>query len=221
MDKLKYIKLENEDGSYSSSIPLAVDSDYVDVNGTTLTVELANKANASEVNTSIANLTSEISGLASGSPAGVYATVTALTTADPDHDKIYVVSEDGHWYYYNDGWQDGGTYQATVVSENDKTILRLSRLYESLNNNLGEEVNFNKNIFNKKCSSMFIDANDGVTTYKLLSYALSDDFMDIPENSKIIVIKNIPTNMQTGFLLFYDSSNNYLGWKSTPYKWIC
>ena len=42
MDRLKYIKLENEDGSYSSSIPLAVDSNHVDVNGNTLTSELNN-----------------------------------------------------------------------------------------------------------------------------------------------------------------------------------
>ena len=50
MDKLKYIKLENEDGSYSNSIPLAVDSDHVDVNGNTLTNELSYKANNSSIN---------------------------------------------------------------------------------------------------------------------------------------------------------------------------
>lgn len=49
MDKLKYIKLENEDGSYSSSIPLAVDSNYVDVNGQNLTTILNNKVNNSEM----------------------------------------------------------------------------------------------------------------------------------------------------------------------------
>lgn len=49
MDKLKYIKLENEDGSYSNSIPLAVDSDHVDVNGNTLTNELSYKATVAEV----------------------------------------------------------------------------------------------------------------------------------------------------------------------------
>lgn len=48
MDKLKYIKLEQEDGSYSASIPLAVDSDYVDVNGESLTSALGKKANAQE-----------------------------------------------------------------------------------------------------------------------------------------------------------------------------
>lgn len=40
MDKLKYVKLENQDGSYSSAIPLAVDSDHVDINGTTLTEKI-------------------------------------------------------------------------------------------------------------------------------------------------------------------------------------
>lgn len=92
MDRLKYIKLENEDGSYSDSIPLAVDSDHVDVNGNTLTNELNNKANISNIN----NLQSQINGLASGSPAGVYETVSALIAADPDHSKIYLVSADGH-----------------------------------------------------------------------------------------------------------------------------
>lgn len=37
MNKLKYVKLEQPDGSYSNSIPLAVDGDHVDVNGITLT----------------------------------------------------------------------------------------------------------------------------------------------------------------------------------------
>lgn len=49
MNKLKYIKLENEDGSYSSSIPLAVDSDHVDIDGTTLTEVINNKVNQSDL----------------------------------------------------------------------------------------------------------------------------------------------------------------------------
>lgn len=56
MDKLKYIKLENEDGSYSDSIPLAVDSDHVDVDGNTLTNELNTKANVSTVDSIVGTL---------------------------------------------------------------------------------------------------------------------------------------------------------------------
>lgn len=107
MNKIKYVKLEQPDGSYSDSIPLAVDSDYVDVNGNTLTNELNNKATKDEVQA-----------VASGSPAGVYTTVEALITADPNHSKIYVVSANGHWYYYaNSQWTDGGLYQSPLNAE--------------------------------------------------------------------------------------------------------
>lgn len=33
MDKLKYVKLEQQDGSYSAPIPLSVDGEYVIING--------------------------------------------------------------------------------------------------------------------------------------------------------------------------------------------
>ena len=60
MDKLKYIKLENEDGSYSSSIPLSVDSDHVDVGQDSLTNVLNTKANATIVNESLESLSTEV-----------------------------------------------------------------------------------------------------------------------------------------------------------------
>ena len=98
MDKLKYIKLENEDGSYSSSIPLAVDSDHVDIVGTqgNLTEELNKKALKTELESVTTNLETQIHSIASGSPAGVYSTVAELIATNPDHSKIYVVSADGH-----------------------------------------------------------------------------------------------------------------------------
>lgn len=114
MDKLKYVRLENPDGSYSSPIPLSTDGNYIDINGKTLTEELNNKATKEEVQA-----------VASGSPAGVYTTVSALTTADPDHKKIYLVTADGHWYYYNSGWQDGGDYQAVKIQDRSVTYEKL------------------------------------------------------------------------------------------------
>lgn len=71
-------------------------------------------------------LHNEISIVASGSPAGVYSTLSALQTADPNHSRIYVVSADGYWYYYNDSssqWTRGGIYQASVNTA-DITQLR-------------------------------------------------------------------------------------------------
>ncbi len=71
-------------------------------------------------NSAIADIRSEVQAVASGSPAGVYATTDALTAADPDHSKIYLVSADGKWYYYNGAaWTAGGTYQAAVLTLDD------------------------------------------------------------------------------------------------------
>ena len=60
MDKLKYVKLENEDGSYSESIPLAVDSNHVDINGRSLSDVIVEKADARMVDDNIEMLTNEV-----------------------------------------------------------------------------------------------------------------------------------------------------------------
>lgn len=60
---------------------------------------------------------SKVDTLGSGTPAGVYATLADLTSADPDHSKIYVVVADGKWYYYNSGWTAGGTYQSQGIGK--------------------------------------------------------------------------------------------------------
>lgn len=126
MDKLKYIKLENEDGSYSDSIPLAVDADYVDVNGSTLTDELNNKAN----NSSIVNLQNQISSLASGSPKPV-SSISQMT----DTTKSYVLTTDGYWYYYNGNeWTRGGVYQSTRIGEGEIVLSNLHNDLKSLLN---------------------------------------------------------------------------------------
>lgn len=87
---------------------------------------------------------SEVQSASSGSPAGVYDTVSALETADPDHSKIYVVNEDGKWYYYNttnSEWTAGGDYQASV---NLDTVDRLSDNVEKI---ISNETDF---MFNDK-----------------------------------------------------------------------
>ena len=53
-----------------------------------------------DVNDTIANFESRLSSVAQGSPRGVYPTVSALTSADPSHSYIYLVTENGNWYYW-------------------------------------------------------------------------------------------------------------------------
>lgn len=65
------------------------------------------------VNAQISEIAGNLDNIVSGAPAGVYDTVTALTTADPNHSKIYLVLADNKWYYYNtttSTWTAGGQY---------------------------------------------------------------------------------------------------------------
>lgn len=134
--KIKEIKIREDDGSYSDAIPVGADAANVDYNDTTVKAELDKLNNDNNIDkNNITNLQAQVSSLASGGPAGVYETVAALISADPDHSKIYVVTEDGHWYYYNNGWQDGGNYLTEPLNTSFIDILNNS-VY-NINDELG------------------------------------------------------------------------------------
>ena len=159
MDKIKYVKLEQPDGSYSDNIPLAVDADHVDVNGNTLTNVLGNKAD----NADIDNLQSQINSLASGSPL-VASSVSEMT----DTTRVYVNTTNGHWYYYNGTeWTDGGVYQA---SEDSDTLTNLK-------NSISEKLLLNNSIMisgsldNQSTGSCTSDNNYNYNyLYNLINY---------------------------------------------------
>ena len=66
----------------------------------------------SGINNRVTSVENELSSVASGSPKGVYATLSDLESAYPiGADGIYVVQADGHWYFWNgNAWTDGGAY---------------------------------------------------------------------------------------------------------------
>lgn len=53
------------------------------------------------------------SGLAS--PAGTYADLAALNSADPDHGKIYITLDDGNWCYYFDGTPEVASLEVSAA----------------------------------------------------------------------------------------------------------
>ena len=56
-----------------------------------------------------------VNGVIDGSPKGVYDNLSALQTAYPNGASgVYLTSDNGHWYYYNEGWKDGGVYCAVT-----------------------------------------------------------------------------------------------------------
>ena len=79
------------------------------------------QAYENNINNQIQNINSKVSTLQSGSPAGVFDSLSDLQSADPDHSKIYLVKSNGDWYYYNDNsssWESGGTYQSMIIPDN-------------------------------------------------------------------------------------------------------
>jgi hypothetical protein len=94
-------------------------ADQADLVATNATMTL--KANISDVNTQIASV-------ASGSPKGAYATLSALTAAIPaGNTNIYVVAADGKWYYWTGSvWSAGGTYQSTGIPDSSIVPQQLS-----------------------------------------------------------------------------------------------
>ena len=62
-----------------------------------------------------------VNGVIDGSPKGVYNNLTALQTAYPNGASgVYLTSNNGHWYYYNEGWKDGGVYCAGISDSDDE-----------------------------------------------------------------------------------------------------
>lgn len=60
-----------------------------------------------------------LSGVASGSPAGVYDNLSLLQSAEgTDKTRIYLTLDNGNWNYWNgSAWVSGGVYQATNITD--------------------------------------------------------------------------------------------------------
>lgn len=114
-----------------------------------------NKFNDYATDAEVADIESDlytaISAVTSGSPKGTYANLAALQAAFPSGNaNIYVTTNDGHWYYYNAGWQDGGVYQsaltATIKSNESLTLAQRKGdvLHGILDQYTGEEITLSK-----------------------------------------------------------------------------
>jgi len=61
-------------------------------------------------------VTKAVSKMIPGTPRGAYYNLAKLQEAFPNGtDGIYLTTINGHWYYYDGSWKDGGVYQAAGV----------------------------------------------------------------------------------------------------------
>lgn len=173
--KIKEIKIINQDES-TEIADIGADAINVDYNDTTVKAELDKLDTDNEqTKNNITNLQLQVSSLAPGGPAGVYATVAALTSADPDHSKIYIVTEDGHWYYYNNGWQNGGIYQAVSESKSITDIYNLIYNIIPKNSSAWEQGIYNDTDWTKTNSDWGIRLIDPLTFSKKGVYHVKTD----------------------------------------------
>lgn len=162
------------DGSLTALI-----SAYVDPIINAFKSEVSNSIAAQ--NTAISDIRGEVEGIASGSPAGVYATAAALAAADPDHSKIYLVSADGKWYYYaNSQWNAGGVYQAAVLTLDNSLTKTTDAPVSSVVGKALANINATK-----LCES------ESNTTYEWESGTISSDGSVITESKRIRTTKFI------------------------------
>lgn len=157
-----------------------------------------------EQNVRINEVYNALSSVASGSPAGVYATLSDLSTADPDHSRIYVVSANGHWYYYNGTqWSDGGVYQTSVDGDE---VAFLKRNMKSDNEVLKEQVNINLNAFDGDYSHDFYSASTGETSSTNPKYISNVNIIEIPDVTTFdYKLKPISNTLVGMYFLFYNN----------------
>ncbi|MET1247662.1 SGNH/GDSL hydrolase family protein [Sporolactobacillus sp. STCC-11] len=143
-----------------------------------------------------------------GSPKGVYATLSDLQEAYPDGiTGIYVVQEDGNWYFYLDGfgWTSGGDYQQTAIGDEMVTV-------EKTDFNPVTDAYVSKNIFNKAkvTNDYYVQFDTGfiVPTSQTGVFSVSDFI-------KIVGDRDY-SRTYTGQIAFYDLAKNYISGIGDP-----
>ena len=169
----------------------------------------------SNLENSINELNNKVTSIASGSPAGAFNTLDELESSqNTDKNRIYVVQETGHWYYWSGtAWQDGGTYQSTVIADNTITNFQTQFLKQGKNKLLGlyttgkgltveplENGNIslkgttNGTVQNFPISRFIIDKEDDYIFYKLLLKGISPSLYIYNETKPDTIVATISAN---------------------------
>lgn len=70
-----------------------------------------------QTNTAISDLSARVDGAVSGAPIPV-----SSTSQMTDHSKIYLLTTDGYWYYWNgSAWTQGNEYQSVAIADSSVT----------------------------------------------------------------------------------------------------
>lgn len=161
------------------------------------------KAEKAYVDANLSTLDNKIDNVASGSPKGVYATLTDLQIAYPTGDSnIYVVTADGSWYYWSgSAWVSGGQYQSTGLASNSVDLEHVAddvKNFLPLNTKRGEEYDW------KIASLSSAAGTEAVSTIRILS-----EFIPV-ESAAVIELTN-KTEYKMSIYEYNYIGKTYLG----------
>ena len=175
----------------------------------------------SYVDEQLSDLEQEIQQVASGSPKGVYATLSDLQTAYPTGaEGIYVISANGHWYYWNGiAWTDGGVYLSQLADDelnaesvNPVQNRVLTPEINDLNNAVFEKV---KNIFpiNPHWINGTINNSTGavVPLATGTEQAVMESVIDVKPNTQYTMSWEQHSTYVYCYIVGYDENDDYLG----------
>ncbi|GEM_PF-7107198 len=130
---------------------------------------------------SLVNATGNIINV-SGAPKSTFSTLSALQTAYPNGTEgVFLVLENGHWYYYASAWKDGGLYQATGIADGSVTPAKLNtEMQKSLPIAIYPTPNY-QNIINQ-----FPDNNN--VTFQMIGPAKSKIVINRTKNGYIGIV---------------------------------
>lgn len=207
-DKLYFKDSSDSDKIYFSAVVNIVGTDVITISEFQISVNIADGVLAQLNSTSeiysktrmdekLANVEDLISNIGNASPKGVYATLADLQTAYPTGtDGIYVVTDDGHWYYWDGlAWTDGGTYQATAIAESSISA-------KELDTDVANCIAGNRPLITRQGG--YLSKTDGTYKYANLNHSISSKMLDCEEGD-IFFYKGYGV-ADAGSVLFYNGS---------------
>ena len=185
-----------EDGTLSSLIENYIDPFLTNMNQTLINQNNNIQTMNNNLNNRLTIQDNKINNLVNNPPS-VVSSVNDMT----DTSKIYVLSNNGYWYYYNGTeWAQGGVYQATQVQYEPQQFFENNIGLYSTNKSLA-------NMFDGRIAipSAYLEANGNITPN---SYYSVSDFLPCNPNSNLIC--NYTETGRNLFFNFYDINKNHI-----------
>lgn len=201
MDKLKYVKLENPDGSYSDSIPLSVSAEHVDIASAGGVSNLANYISANDTNVSnLQTTTTAVEIQANQNKADINTqkvridNIVALPEGSTTGDAELI---DGRTS------EDGDTF--TNIGDNIRNTQKIL-----------DYILINAIDITPDTWQYVVYVNGKIASHNIKIYAT--DYIPCVAGGKVIGIKVFSKKSDSRGLAFYDKNKNYISNSGVSYN---